>query len=270
MVILWEILDPFNTRIFMQETLLKKKLAIVGGSGKLGKEALLAISLLPDVEISYLVANKSIGQKDPITNLYYTSWAEVEKVDLVIEIASCMATKKALDFCSEHKIPLIIGSTGHDSQFKKTLFHHAKSFPIFFCENFSFSLAMTLNVIKTLKNHLPRDCYIDIIEKHRAKKKDAPSGTAKKIAEVLDMPFKTSLDTEERDSQNIHIHCIRAHDHTIEHEILFNFLHEQISIKHQVFDRKAYALGLTYAISFTLQQPFGLFGMDDLLYQSHL
>jgi 4-hydroxy-tetrahydrodipicolinate reductase len=249
----------------MQDLNLKKSISIIGASGKLGQETINTLFSNNEYALCQLISKKSRGQKDPLTQISYSSIEQMQKVDLVIEIASSQATLDALKFCAQHQIPLIIGSTGHAPHFKQTLIDYSKHFPIFFCENFSVPCALTLNLLKMMKNQLTQDCYIDIIEKHRAQKKDAPSGTAKKIVEVLNRPYETFLSQDPRDCQQIQIHSIRANDHAIEHEIIFSFNHEQISIKHQVFSRKAYSEGLMKIIPFIFSQNKGLFDMSDLL-----
>lgn len=240
------------------------KIGLIGASGKLGLAILKACFERKKNYHFELVAKNSIGQLNPTYKKPYLGIDQLKDVDLVLEVASQEAASSALEYCLFHNLPLIIGSTGHDPQFRESIHLASLKIPIFIAENFSLSLALYLQLIESIAPYAHEKCYIDLIEKHRALKKDTPSGTAKKIAESLQLPYHLGSPSGMRKEHGIHIHSIRGQDHPIEHTLMVGFENESIELKHQVFDRLAYAKGAIEAIEFIYLKPCGLYQMKDL------
>jgi 4-hydroxy-tetrahydrodipicolinate reductase len=241
------------------------KIGLVGASGKLGKAILEEEKKRNKNNFTHLIARSKIGEINPLLNQPYTDFSSLIGIDLLIEVASPVITIPCIDYCKKNKIPLIIGSTGHTKEQLKQIEEAAGYIPLFFSQNFSLSLSIFFKMLEAIKPYIDDSCYVDLIEKHRASKKDAPSGTAKKIAERLNMAYNLGGIDLPRDPKAIQIHPIRAQDHVIEHLLQFGFLNEAIEIKHQVYERNAYAKGVSLAIDFIKKQPIGLYQMEDLL-----
>lgn len=241
------------------------KIALIGASGKLGQSILKLAKKSPEFHFEQLIAKSQVGKTDLITGLKYQSFEELKPVDLVIEVASANATSATIAWCKQHKARLIIGSTGHDEYQIAEIYEASKELPLFYSENFSVPLWLYLDLVKKMASFTKGSCYIDLIEKHRAEKKDTPSGTAKKIAQTLNMPYKLGAERGLRAQEFLHIHSIRGSDLAIEHELIFGFEHESIQIKHEVFDRSSYAEGALKAINFLQDAASGLYTMSNLL-----
>jgi 4-hydroxy-tetrahydrodipicolinate reductase len=122
--------------------------------------------------------------------------------------------------------------------------------------NFSIGINLMFQLTKTAAKTL-KDFDIEIVEAHHKMKRDAPSGTAKKLAEII---------KEVRSKrQNISIHSIRAGDIVGEHNVMFISNGEQIELIHRATSRNAFASGVAKAIRFIANQKPGLYGMEDLI-----
>ena len=243
------------------------KVALVGASGKFGQSVLeLYKALKPqNFQFSTLVSKSTHQKIDPFVHLPYVALKNIEMCNLVIEIASSEATNLCLDICKNKKIPLIIGSTGHNHELQEKILKYSKYIPIFKAQNFSFVLQLYLDMVKKISNNIKMDCYLDLIEKHRAEKKDTPSGTALEIAKALEMKYEIASFEEARKKDTLHIHPIRSHDHGIQHDLRIAFPYEELSIKHTVFNRKAYAQGVLMAIEFLQNASAGYYEMSSLI-----
>jgi 4-hydroxy-tetrahydrodipicolinate reductase len=240
------------------------EISLVGASGKFGQSIIKAHLKAKQNCFSQLTGFSRSGQKDPQTSLQYKTLNELLPSDILIEVACPKATEHCLEFCKHFHIPYIVGSTGHSEQQLDKIKEVSSFIPIFFSQNFSIVLQLYLDMIKLIAPHTKNNCYVDLIEKHQSAKKDTPSGTAKKIAEELNMAYKLGGIEDKRNKEILQVHSIRGQDHAIEHELRFGFTYEELSIKHQVFDRTTYAQGVLSAIDFISQQKPGLYGMKDL------
>lgn len=240
------------------------KIGLVGASGKFGRSILESNDEIKKFDFNNLIANKRVGLLDPVTGSPFIPFDDLKDVSILVDVAGIYTLEPSLNYCISQQIPLIIGTTGHNPEQEANIRSASLTIPIFYAQNFSINLYAFLEMLKVLAPYSKQNCYIDLIERHRASKKDAPSGTAKKIAQELDMPYKIGEPSYERDSKLMHIHVIRGQDHAIEHEINFGFPYENIQLKHQVYDRKTYALGVLNAIEFIRDKKPGLYGMPDL------
>lgn len=127
--------------------------------------------------------------------------------------------------------------------------------PIVFSPNMSVGVNVLFSLLPEIAKKLGPDYNIEMVEAHHKAKKDAPSGTAKKFAQIL-------KDTTQRE---IPIHAIRLGDIIGDHTVIFCGNSERIEIKHQAHSRDLFALGALKAAKWIANKPAGLYSMQDVL-----
>ena len=174
-------------------------------------------------------------------------------VDLVVDFSSSENSNFLLDKCTKNKIPLIIGTTGHDEKELLEIKNASKFIPVFKAGNFSTGMQ---NLKNSLKNLITIDTQdVIIFEKHHRNKKDAPSGTAKEIEQFITNKFNIEPSViYERGGKEIGTHIIDIY-----------YENEVVSVSHQAFSRIAFAEGVKKAVEFMINvKDNGLYGMADI------
>ena len=131
--------------------------------------------------------------------------------------------------------PLVIGTTGHSQEQRRIIEETAQSVPIVFASNFSVGVNVLFWLTRKAAELLGSDFDPEIVETHHRMKKDAPSGTAKTLAEILKTARKT------RDE--IPIQSIREGDVVGEHTVIFNGPGERLELTHRAASREIFARG---------------------------
>ena len=203
----------------------------------------------------------------------------ITKSDVVIDFTAPPVTLAILEKVVQHKKAMVIGTTGMDKNDLQTLEKLASSIPCVFAPNMSIGINVLLNVLGKVVKALGSDYDIEVIEAHHNKKKDAPSGTALKLAEVLAQSANWNLDEVgvysrhgligERGIREIGIQTIRAGDIVGDHTVLFGGQGERIEITHRAQNRDTFARGALRAAEWVVAQPPGLYNMADVLGLSH-
>jgi 4-hydroxy-tetrahydrodipicolinate reductase len=160
---------------------------------------------------------------------------------------------ESLVWCKTNKVPLVIGSTGQSGTQMKEIENASKSIAIFKAGNFSVGIKNLKNALKSLIINDAQE--ITIFEKHHKNKKDAPSGTAKEIAEYIGKKFNKPVNIIfERGGKEIGTHSVDIY-----------YENEVVSISHKVFSRDAFADGVRKAVDFMIGcKVAGLYSMEDI------
>ncbi len=194
----------------------------------------------------------------------------------LVEFTNPEATVRNAETAAANKVGLVIGTTGlsevQTARIKEVIRENgvvgliSPNFSI--CVNLLFKMAA--EAAKTLKGY-----DIEVVEAHHRFKKDAPSGTAKKLAGAIADAVGRNLDdvavygrrgmTGERKAGEIGIHSVRAGDIVGDHTIIFATLGERIEIKHQAHSRDAFAYGCLRTIKWLAKQKPGIYEMKDVL-----
>jgi 4-hydroxy-tetrahydrodipicolinate reductase len=151
--------------------------------------------------------------------------------------------------------PLVIGTTGHSQQQRQTIKETADSVPIVLASNFSVGVNVLFWLTQRAAEFLGADFNPEIVETHHKMKKDAPSGTAKTLAETL-KPVRNS---------EIPIQSIREGDVVGEHTVIFNGPGESLELTHRAADREIFAAGALRAAKWITNKPPGLYSMQNVL-----
>ena len=195
--------------------------------------------------------------------------------DVIIDFTAPPVTLAVLEKAAQQKKAMVIGTTGMEKDDLKTLKSLAPSIPCVFAPNMSIGINVLLNILDTVVKALGPAYDIEVIEAHHNKKKDAPSGTALKLAEVLAQAANWDLGEVgvfsrhgligERGSQEIGIQTIRAGDIVGDHTVLFGGQGERIEITHRAQTRDTFARGALRAAEWVVKQPPGLYDMANVL-----
>jgi 4-hydroxy-tetrahydrodipicolinate reductase len=195
--------------------------------------------------------------------------------DVVVDFSVPDAAVAVVAHCVEFKRPVVIATTGLDSDQQAYVRKSALQIPIVWAPSMStaVNLAMKLAEIAARKlAALPSGVDIEIIEHHHRFKEDAPSGTALRfgqiIADVMDIDVHThgrSGRPGPRPRAEIGYHAIRAGDNPGEHKIIFGMLGETLELRVAATNRDCYAQGALLAAEWLFGQPPGLYGMNDVL-----
>jgi 4-hydroxy-tetrahydrodipicolinate reductase len=259
---------------------------VSGASGRMGSRI---INLSKDLEEIKLVGalerkdhkylGKDIGEVIGIgtAGVEITSGVEniSERVDVLIDFSSPSATIECIKSITDKAIPSVIGTTGFSKEETEYIRLYAQNTPCVFAPNMSVGVNLLLKVLSDIANVTGDDYDVEIVEAHHRLKKDAPSGTAMKMAQVIASALNRNLDDTavyarhgligERDREEIGIQTIRAGDIVGEHTVLFGGLGERIEITHKASSRDTFARGALKAALWVHKQTPGLYDMQDVL-----
>lgn len=201
--------------------------------------------------------------------------AIIERGEVVIDFTTPGATLSNLRLATQHRKAMVIGTTGFSPSEVAELRSLARSIPCVFSPNMSVGVNVILKVIAEMARTFGEDYDIEVIEAHHRLKKDAPSGTALKMAEVLAKAVNRDLAqvgvyarkglVGERKRGEIGIQTIRAGDIVGDHTVLFGGMGERIEVTHRVQSRDTFARGALRAARWVVKQPPGLYDMSDVL-----
>ncbi|HKE61953.1 MAG TPA: 4-hydroxy-tetrahydrodipicolinate reductase [Nitrospira sp.] len=201
--------------------------------------------------------------------------ALLKEGEVVIDFSTPDATLNHLRAASQHRRAMVIGTTGLSASEFEELRSMTRHIPCVCSPNMSVGVNLIYKVIGEMAKTLGDEYDIEIIEAHHRLKKDAPSGTALKIAEVLAKAAKRDLNQVgvyarkgligERKTQEIGIQTIRAGDIIGDHTILFGGMGERIEVTHRASSRDTFARGALRAAGWVVKQQPGLYDMMDVL-----
>ena len=223
----------------------KIRVLLIGAAGRMGKTIVDLASRESNIEI---VAQCDLG--DAIE-------PAMKNCDVAIDFSHADAIEEICRAALQDRQSLVIGTTGHSPGQRQAIEKAAQSVPIVFAPNFSIGVnalfALTHNAAEILSDEFD----VEIIETHHRMKKDAPSGTAKTLAEILKKARK--IDNE------IPTRSIREGDVVGEHTVVFTGPGERVELTHRASSREIFARGALRAAQWIIGKPAGLYTMQDVL-----
>lgn len=231
---------------------------ILGAAGRMGSTIARLAEEDPEIKIAGLVERP--GHPIVNSNLYGCIISDslsdvIEKGDVVIDFTSKDTLIKHIDIAKEGKKAMVIGTTGLSSNQMADIKEGAKYIPILYSSNMSFGMNVIFKILPHISKLLS-EFDIEIIEAHHKQKVDAPSGTAKKLFEIL----KASSGKDKID-----IKSIRAGDIVGDHTILFASFGERIELTHRATSRDVFAYGALKAAKFIFNKEPYLYSIFDIL-----
>lgn len=251
------------------------RIGIAGASGRMGRELVAAAVDLNGVEIrGGLVRPGSRAlERETGVPLFTEAEALAEAVDVVIDVSAAAATPWIAGAARQAGTPLVCGVTGLGEVGHAALESAARQVPVLYARNLSPGIAALLDLLPRLLAALP-EADVEIVETHHRGKRDAPSGTAEALAEVV-IRARGEMDEQRivhgregiapRQTGEIGIHSLRGGANSGEHTILLATDGEEIRIEHRALSRRTFAAGALRAAEWIVGQPAGLYSMADVL-----
>ena len=199
----------------------------------------------------------------------------IQEADQIVEFTNPKVSLQHLKTVSKDNKTMIVGTTGFLVKEIDEMKELAQSIPFLFSPNMSLGINLLFKLAADAAVSLGDGYDIEIIESHHRFKKDAPSGTAKKIAQEIARVKNIHLEdvaiygregmTGERKSGEIAIHSIRGGDIAGEHTVIFTALGERLELIHKAHSRDTFAHGTIQAIKYMQDKPVGFYEMKDVL-----
>ena len=246
------------------------KVAICGANGKMGKTLVEAVNQADDME---LVAKIDIfnGEFSTIEEAHNS-----KNIDILVDFTQPKSIYENALFCLKNNISIVIGTTGlKDEQIEELKNISEKNhLACFIAPNFSTGAVLMMKFAQMAAKYFDN---AEIIELHHNQKKDAPSGTAVKTAQLMAEANKSFMtgNCEETETikgargansySNIHIHSIRMPGYMASQEVLFGSNGQTLSIRHDSTDRNCYMPGVLMAIRYAFEHKNFTYGLDNIL-----
>ena len=200
--------------------------------------------------------------------------AGIAACDAIIDFSFHTVTASVVDLAVKHQKPLVIGTTGHDAAEKEKLRADAAQIPCVWAGNFSVGVNLLFALTRRATAVLGADYDTEVIEMHHRFKKDAPSGTAARLLDIILeeralQPSALRHGREgivgERQPNEIGVHAIRGGDVVGDHTVMYAGIGERLELTHKASDRAVFARGAVRAAHWVANQPAGLYDMQDVL-----
>jgi len=194
--------------------------------------------------------------------------------DVIVDFSAHTATRAILEIAVTQGKPVVLGTTGHGAEEKKALLALAGKVPCVWAGNFSVGVNLLFALTRRAAAVLGSDYDAEVIEMHHRFKKDAPSGTAARLLEIILEERKLDTSalrhgregvTGARQSAEVGIHALRGGDVVGDHTVMFAALGERLELTHKASDRGIFARGALRAAQWVVTQPPGIYDMQDVL-----
>ena len=239
------------------------RIIITGSKGRMGQAIAASAAKTSDLQV--------VGQVDEGDDL----GAVNEKADVVVDFSFHTATPGIAALCAQHKKAMVIGTTGHSEKDQSEITCLKAQIPMVMSSNFSTGVNALFWLTRKAGEILGPSFDLEVIEMHHRLKKDAPSGTAKTLAEILAEVRKQQLErvirhgrsgiTGERTSEEIGMHSLRGGDVVGDHTVVFASTGERVELTHKASSRETFANGAVRAAAWVVKQKPGLYDMQDVL-----
>lgn len=223
----------------------KVRVLLVGAKGRMGKAIAAAAEKNTGLTIA---AGADLG--DSLDSV-------IGGCDVVIDFSAPDATEVVCRSCAGKHRPLVLGTTGHTAAQKDLVRRAAQTVPIVFAANFSLGVNALFALTRSAASLLGKEFDCDIVEMHHRTKKDAPSGTAKRLSEIANEVRGPGT--------NVPMHSLRGGDVVGDHQVVFAGSGERLELVHRAASRETFALGALRAARWVIDRPAGLYSMEDVL-----
>lgn len=248
------------------------KVVICGAMGRMGSTVGRLVDDAPDLT---LVGGVDLKQGEifgapvvPAEDM--ASLLEEKKPDVIIDFTVASAAVKNVTTAAAHGVALVIGTTGFSSEQKAEMARAIEGHvPAVISSNFSIGVNIFWQLVREAARLLP-DYDIEVLESHHRYKKDAPSGTAKTIIQILEEEVGERPKIYGREGimergREIGVHVIRGGDIVGDHAVLFAGNFETIQVSHRAYDRSVFAQGAVKATRWVVGKKPGIYSMNDVL-----
>jgi len=241
----------------------KTRIVIVGSRGRMGEALLRLAGQDPKLELV-----GGINKGDNVLDV-------IDRCDALIEFAHHSLSADLAKTAADHGKALVVGTTGHTDEERKTVHAEAKRIPIVFAPNYSIGVNLLFYLTQIAAETLGENYDQEVVEMHHRLKIDSPSGTARRLAEILakaDGGTYEELtkhgrhgDVGARPKREIGMHALRGGDVVGDHTVHFANIGERIELTHRASSRDTFASGALRAAQWVRTQKPGLYTMQDVL-----
>ncbi|MBU3665672.1 MAG: 4-hydroxy-tetrahydrodipicolinate reductase [Chthoniobacterales bacterium] len=239
------------------------RLCIYGSKGRMGRALICCAEEDPALNV---VAEVDAGD----------DFADALRVcDAVIDFSATHVTPQVARDCAAAGKTLVIGTTGHEQKDREQIQLAAKQIPLVFSPNYSVGVNALFWLTRKAAEILGPGFDLEVVEMHHRLKKDAPSGTARRLAEILagvrDLDYAEAARhgragiVGERTDSEIGVHALRGGDVVGDHTVIFAAPGERLELVHKASSRDTFARGALRAAKWASNQPPGLYDMQDVL-----
>ena len=239
------------------------RLVINGSKGRMGQTLIACAKEVPELEV---VAEVDAGDDFA---------AAVAKADAIIDFSHHSIIEPILARCLDGKKTLVIGTTGYTDHQVEAIRHAAAQVPIVFAPNYSVGVNTLFWLTRKAAQILGPAFDLEVVEMHHRLKKDAPSGTAKRLAEILAEVRELDYNKDarhgrqgivgERTNAEIGVHAIRGGDVVGDHTVIYAAQGERVELTHKASSRETFARGALRAALWAHGRAAGLYDMQDVL-----
>lgn len=257
------------------------RVVVSGACGKMGERIISLISQDKGIELVGAIEDPSHPSIGKVTKEGVSIDKDealeglLKEAEILIEFTNPVATLSHLEVCKDMGKGGVIGTTGLDEGGLRRIREASTFIPIIISPNMSLGVNLLFNIAARITKALGWEYDIEIIEAHHHYKKDAPSGTALRLGEVIASSLGRDLKdvavygrkgtVGQRGKEEIGFSVIRAGDIIGEHTILFATEGERIEITHRAHSRDTFARGAIKAAKFLKGLSPGLYDMEDVL-----
>lgn len=237
------------------------RLLVTGKSGRMGQAVITCAHRDPLVTVA-----KTHDAGEPLS---------LEGIDAVIDFTTHGFTAELLDSALAAKMPLVIGTTGHPETMRERIRAASATLPIVYAPNFSVGVNTLFWLTRQATRILGPGFDLEVVEMHHRHKIDSPSGTARRLVEILCEETKVSYeddtrhgrhgDVGPRTAKEIGVHALRGGDVVGDHTVVYAADGERVELTHKASSRETFANGAIRAAKWLAGKSAGLYDMQDVL-----
>lgn len=260
------------------------KAVVVGASGKMGRRIIHILQEYHSIRLFQAIERpdhpsigRDIGEIVGLGRLGIPLEGELQKAggDVIINFSNPQASLESMEVAYKNGLAIVIGTTGLSPDQIERVKELSKGIRCVLAPNMSVGMNLMFRVVQEMAQVLGPEYDIEILEAHHHLKKDSPSGTAVKLGELIAKATGRDFGkvgvygrkgmVGERTKEEIGIQVIRAGDIVGEHTVLFGGIGERLEIIHRAHSRDNFARGAVRAALWVVNQPNGLYDMQDVL-----
>ncbi len=262
------------------------KIAVCGAAGRMGGRIIAAVKETEGVELSGALEHPGhpmVGMDAGMVAGVGTNHVKisddlnevVKGCDVLIDFTNPKVSLKNLEVCGLHKKAIVIGSTGFSADERALAKELAKDIPCVLAPNMSVGVNVCFKILADIAKILGDDFDVEIVEAHHKLKKDAPSGTAVRMGEVVSEALGRDYNKVanyhregicgERTKEEIGMQTIRGGDIVGEHTVYFIGMGERIELTHRAHTRDMFSRGSVRAAKWVVGKAPGIYDMQDVL-----
>jgi 4-hydroxy-tetrahydrodipicolinate reductase len=248
------------------------KVVVCGASGRMGQTIGRMVNESSDLELVGGINLKpgSFFGVDIVASDNAENLLRKTRPDVLIDFTVASAAVGNVKMAARNKVALVVGTTGITHEQRREMDTAIQGHvPAVISSNFSLGVNIFWQILRNTAKLL-KDYDIEVIEAHHRNKKDAPSGTAKTILQILDEEVGSRKKMYGREgmmerSDEIGVHVIRGGDIVGDHKVMFSKNFETIELSHRAYDRSVFATGALQAARWVVGKKPGIYGMSDVL-----